>query len=698
VSEFKGLIPLGIVLLVAVLALNGNGTLAETDWYEDGTHIAQRSGADFISGANVTVTAVDDPTNNRVRYTIAAGAGSTFTTEEGDAAVSAATGTLDFGSGFDLTEAPAGEVNVTLDTTEAPFTTFVPATASALAANGGNCGAGNYPLGVNAAGAAEDCTAVYYQTVQDEAGALTQRGILNFTGAGVACVDNAGATRTDCTIAGGGSTNSFETVTGTAGTNPVADSATDTLALTSVAGTLVITGDQAADSLDWDIADEAVRESHLFAVDAPNDEECLTYEGGIPDSFEWQACASGTAVALDLGDDGADESSGLTEIATVGDTTSIFTMPAANKLLITVSQAWPTAGAFDADPADCGANTFATGIAANGTLTCATPALGTDTSGNYVASVACTGPITGCVAGSEGAAPTIAITQHAGTDVTADLEEEGQVGDTTVTGTAADDQVILGSGAGTATWVSVPNCTDTGGNHLNYTTATNTLSCGTSSSGGPGGGFDPDTNADIFDDFLPNSTSTQSIGSLGWQTAGTGTFAYVNGYMGIVELTTGTSTNDSRYLYLNPPGSSIGYDLKENDFVQVRFKVSQTADTTVFIGFGDSASGSNPNGVVMEYDSSLSANWQLRTRTGFGGVTRTDTTVAANTSYHLFRLTRQASAWQLCVDGANCVTDTTLPTEDMVLYVRVETLTTAAKVGRVDYVWQAVRNGTRDAS
>src|SRR3990172_6437999 len=44
-----------------------------------------------------------------------------------------------------------------------------------------------------------------------------------------------------------------------------------------------------------------------------------------------------------------------------------------------------TAVALAADPADCGANTFATTIAASGALTCATPALGTDTSGNYAA-------------------------------------------------------------------------------------------------------------------------------------------------------------------------------------------------------------------------------------------------------------------------------------------------------------------------
>lgn len=44
-----------------------------------------------------------------------------------------------------------------------------------------------------------------------------------------------------------------------------------------------------------------------------------------------------------------------------------------------------TAVALAANPADCGANTFANAIAASGALTCATPALGTDTSGNYAA-------------------------------------------------------------------------------------------------------------------------------------------------------------------------------------------------------------------------------------------------------------------------------------------------------------------------
>ena len=51
--------------------------------------------------------------------------------------------------------------------------------------------------------------------------------------------------------------------------------------------------------------------------------------------------SGGSAIVLDLGDDGSNESSDLTEIATSGDTNNIFTEPAADKFLIDLSNAWP---------------------------------------------------------------------------------------------------------------------------------------------------------------------------------------------------------------------------------------------------------------------------------------------------------------------------------------------------------------------
>lgn len=51
---------------------------------------------------------------------------------------------------------------------------------------------------------------------------------------------------------------------------------------------------------------------------------------------------------------------------------------------------------------------------------------------------------------------------------------------------AADDTVLNSNGTAWSA-AAVPNCTDTGGNHLNYTAASNAFSCGTSGSSAPGG-------------------------------------------------------------------------------------------------------------------------------------------------------------------------------------------------------------------
>ena len=92
-----------------------------------------------------------------------------------------------------------------------------------------------------------------YGTVEDEDTPLTQRASLNFEGAGVTCADD--TDQTTCTIpGGGGGANSFETVNAPAGTDPVADSATDTLTLTAGAG-MGILGDAPTDAvvffIDW---------------------------------------------------------------------------------------------------------------------------------------------------------------------------------------------------------------------------------------------------------------------------------------------------------------------------------------------------------------------------------------------------------------------------------------------------------------
>ena len=99
-----------------------------------------------------------------------------------------------------------------------------------------------------------------------------------------------------------------------------------------------------------------ILESHLKAVNGPTDEYVLTYEATTGD-FEWEADqtgAGGSAIIFDIGDDGGNDSVDVSEIATSGDTNSIFTEPSADKILITLSNDWPKADtAEDLTCTDC---------------------------------------------------------------------------------------------------------------------------------------------------------------------------------------------------------------------------------------------------------------------------------------------------------------------------------------------------------
>lgn len=77
----------------------------------------------------------------------------------------------------------------------------------------------------------------------------------------------------------------------------------------------------------------------------------------------------GSSIILDLGDDASNESTGVTEIATSGDTNSIFTEPSADKLLVNLANNWPsadTADALSANGGNCLLDESPTGVDAAG--------------------------------------------------------------------------------------------------------------------------------------------------------------------------------------------------------------------------------------------------------------------------------------------------------------------------------------------
>ena len=102
---------------------------------------------------------------------------------------------------------------------------------------------------------AQDATAPGYNRVRDEGTNVTRRRNLNMVGAGVSCADDSSNGETDCTISGGGSGNSFETIAVPAGASVVAESSADTLTLTSTGVTLTLTGTAATDTINLEAID-----------------------------------------------------------------------------------------------------------------------------------------------------------------------------------------------------------------------------------------------------------------------------------------------------------------------------------------------------------------------------------------------------------------------------------------------------------
>ncbi len=167
--------------------------------------------------------------------------------------------------------------------------------ATALAANGTNCAAGQWAAGVDASGNAEGCTADDTGTDSDDDLSNNQIGDLND-------VSETGADAGEALVSDGAG-----------GWSPSAATA------------------------------------------------CLSDGTNCP--------SSSSVLVLDLADDDSNESVALDEIATTGDTNSIFTEPVANKLLINAGNNWPTADAataLSANGANCSPGNAPLGVDASG--------------------------------------------------------------------------------------------------------------------------------------------------------------------------------------------------------------------------------------------------------------------------------------------------------------------------------------------
>jgi len=175
-----------------------------------------------------------------------------------------------------------------------------------------------------------------------------------------------------------------------------------------------------------------------------------------------------------------------------------------------------------------------------------------------------------------------------------------------------------------------------------------------------------------------------------WATAfvGAGTTVVVDQQTGgIVRFTTGANNGDDNTLNWNNIRSLL---VSKRISMEIRVKLTQTnsVDVRLYLRFDWS------NCVFFRYSSSLGANWRIRCRDG-GGDTTQDSGVAANTSYHIFRIechTHGANHVHFYIDGtetANSPITTNIPddaTDYLQPYLWIETLENVAKSMDVDYV------------
>ncbi len=271
----------------------------------------------------------------------------------------------------------------------------------------------------------------------------------------------------------------------------------------------------------------------------------------------------------------------------------------------------------------------------------------------------------------------------------------------------------------------VPDCTDTAGQHINFTQSTDVFSCGTS--GGSSASINT-TISQIFDEFLPNYTNFSgsaigTYGQLGWTPFGASYSPGLNPQLsagahdnhtftfpGWLNLTTGGSANNSAGIHL--AGFNFGgpwvYDVSSTTNWEFRFNVVLysyfNSQTILQLGLGDSTNQEPDNSVMIEFSTSAgcTANrsdtfWTYVTRTGAGSPTRTASAVTPTVDHQYGLRIRSTSAgtilFSVSDNGAAYSTEvaitTTLPTADLAPFMRVVSCDTNAHrlyVDRFDYL------------
>lgn len=174
--------------------------------------------------------------------------------------------------------------------------------------------------------------------------------------------------------------------------------------------------------------------------------------------------------------------------------------------------------------------------------------------------------------------------------------------------TPTDETVLVSNGT---TWEkkTLPDCDDSGGNHLNYDTGTNAFSCGTS---GGSAAFDPGTTFELYEEFAGGNFATAFMGGNQGQgafSAGAGTSGNSVAYIDLnnknlhgIELISGITDNTGEQLWFGLSNAAVDPNLAmwltdpTSWNLDTVVKVGTTSDLTesaIFFGLGSNSFAGN---------------------------------------------------------------------------------------------------------
>lgn len=272
--------------------------------------------------------------------------------------------------------------------------------------------------------------------------------------------------------------------------------------------------------------------------------------------------------------------------------------------------------------------------------------------------------------------------------------------------TVSADQTFVATAADTIAAKSIPNCADSSGNHLNYSTSTHEFSCGTSSSSGSN---DPLTIIDLVDEFfggglgIVNSQSTYDIGNTNWRmiranTAENITYGSSSGHPGFVALNTTATTTDGIAIFKAPQSSAAIIRATSTDTTiegVVKFGAAGQR-TYVGVNFGLTTSSSilnqTPTNGIIFYaldTGGTAAVWQYKCCNA-ATCTSGSLTDSVSDSWQHLKMVVNTTTVTFYIDGTSRGTCSSayIPTADMDLHFSIQNQTgnTASKGWYADLI------------